>query len=60
VNSIPETTPTYIKKIKTIPGYYWHPHKNIACPPFRFGRRGVFPTAASSKRKKIKRQKNAI
>ena len=26
--------PTYIKKIKTIPGYYWHPHKKYWSSPY--------------------------
>jgi len=28
--------PTYIKKIKTIPGYYWHPDKKHWSFPYSF------------------------
>ncbi len=28
--------PTYIKKIKTIPGYYWHPDKKYWSFPYSF------------------------
>jgi len=35
--------PTYIKKIKTIPGYRWHPYKKYCLPAVSLRQAGSFP-----------------